>query len=172
AEHLALRPDGEEHEEQQHDDDPDRLDHPDPPGVVGEVGSGGGDGVAHHHGRDHHRVTSRSTSSPAPAPSISCTWDPGEFSGSQTTSSDIVVTASGRVMLPAGPRTVTGAPSVAPSWAARAAERRTTGRCAVPARCGSPSWPRPASSMSFQVARTACPGPAAGAVPGVTALGT
>ena len=66
---------------------------------------------------------------------------------------------SGKVIEPRGVLTVTSSPSAAPISAAVSDESRTTGLRAVPARCGSPSCPRPSSSSIRQPVNTASPDP-------------
>ena len=99
----------------------------------------------------------RATSTGAPAPSRSSvrTAQPTEFVGSQTTPSTIrSVTRTGTVTAPWALDTVTSSPSTTPRRSASVADRRATARGAVPARNGSPSCRRPASSRVGQVART------------------
>ena len=72
------------------------------------------------------------TGCPAVVPSCSCTEQPGEFCGSHTTCAGMGVSATGRVMAPRGPVTVTLSPSASPRRAANSGLRRATGRAAVP----------------------------------------
>src|SRR5690606_9948973 len=154
----ALEPQREQHAHEQEHDDSHGLEEPDPAVVLREVRD------RHRVGEDEvHAVTSAvaratATTLPAPVRSVARTWEPGEFPGTHTTWSTIAVTSAGRVIVPCSALTASWSPSVTPTAAAGAAEGRATGRLAVPARNASPSWARPRSSRSRQVARTAWPG--------------
>src|SRR5690606_3128898 len=163
----TLEPQREQHAHEQEDDDPDRLEQPDPPVVVREVRDRVRRGEQRAQGHGVHAVTSvaafaTATTLPPPARSVGRTREPGELPGSHTTWSAIGVTRTGSVIVPCSVLTATCSPSATPSACAVAADSRATGLLAVPARYGSPSWPRPRSSMSRHVARTASPGPTSG----------
>src|SRR5262249_6589707 len=144
---LALEQDCEQHVQHKEDEDGQRLAQHQPPGVVSEGGQGG------------HDPTPIFTVLPMVTPSLRCTAEPGEFSGSHTTRSGMSVMASGRAIDPRDVLTVTTSPSEAPISAAVSADNRTTGLRAVPARCGSPSCIRPSSSSNRHPVSTACPCP-------------
>ncbi len=84
---------------------------------------------------------------------------PAELAGSQTTRSGMSAISTGTVIAPRPVATVTLPPSAVPASAAVAADIRATAARAVPARFGSPSCIRPASSRLCQVARSASPAP-------------
>src|SRR5690606_1175592 len=143
----TLEPQREQHAHEQEDDDPDRLEQPDPPVVVREVRDRVRRGEQRAQGHGVHAVTSvaafaTATTLPPPARSVGRTREPGELPGSHTTWSAIGVTRTGNVIVPCSVLTATCSPSATPSACAVAADSRATGLLAVPARYGSPSWPR------------------------------
>src|SRR5205807_1069551 len=129
-------------EEQDHD----RLDQDQPPGVVGQQLSPR-QLLLRQQGRGHRTPPLIETTPPCPMPSVPRTRDPAELAGSHTTSSGRSATSTGSVISPRSVDTVT----VSPTASAVFADNRATTARAVPARCGSSTCNDPSSSSCRQV---------------------
>src|SRR5262249_18298057 len=168
ADDAPLGPDHQQRRQHQEDEDDQYLDRGQPPGVVVDQG-GGGRGLRagqHQAGAGNHSALLTVTRLPWPAPSSRRTEQPAEFVGSQTTRSGIAVISAGTRRSPRVVATLTLAPAPPPAPAGVAADISAAAGRAAPARFGSPSCMRPASSRLCQVASStpvsaddASPGP-------------
>src|SRR5262249_14879700 len=154
-EQAALGPDRDDRAEQQEQEQEQDLDDDQPPRVVPEVGQRRvtrGDSQARHSGL---LIVTRL---PWPTPSPARTAQPAEFVGSQTTRSGMSAISAGAGMAPRPVAPAALPPPPTPPSAAVTADIRARAARAVPARLGSPSCIRPASSRLCQVASTTRPG--------------